>query len=124
MKKKTVVALAAGSAAAGVLLAALDARLAVRHYVVESEKVEAPIRLAVLTDLHACKYGKNQNDLLRAVAAQDPDLVVLCGDIVDDHPRLEEWRALRTIKKLAERWPVYYASGNHEYRTGRRPAGP
>lgn len=119
MKKKTVAALAAGSAAAGILLAALDVRLAVRHYTVESEKVEAPIRLAVLTDLHACRYGKNQKDLLKAVAEQDPDLVVMCGDIVDDEPRMEEWRALLTIQKLAERWPVYYASGNHEYRTGR-----
>ena len=119
MKKKTVAALAAGSAAAGILLAALDVRLAVRHYTVESEKVEVPIRLAVLTDLHACGYGKNQKDLLKAVAEQDPDLVVMCGDIVDDEPRMEEWRALLTIQKLAEHWPVYYASGNHEYRTGR-----
>ena len=60
MKKKTVAALAAGSAAAGILLAALDVRLAVRHYTVESEKVEVPIRLAVLTDLHACGYGKTR----------------------------------------------------------------
>ena len=32
---------------------------------------------------------------------------------------MEEWRALLTVKRLADRWPVYYASGNHEYRTGR-----
>lgn len=110
----------AGGIAAGLLLwAGLDTRLAVRYYTVESEKVEEPVRLAVLTDLHACKYGKNQQDLLKAVAAQDPDLVLLCGDIVDDEPRMPEERALFTVKKLAEQWPVYYASGNHEYRTGR-----
>lgn len=119
MKKRTAALLAAGGAAAGLLLAALDVRLAVRYYVVESEKVDAPIRLAVLTDLHACRYGTNQKNLLDAVEEQDPDLVLLCGDMVDDEPRMEEWRALFTIKKLAERWPVYYASGNHEYRTGR-----
>ncbi len=120
MKKRTKKLLLAGGVAAGALLcAALDSRLAIRAYVVESEKVEAPLRLAVLTDLHACRYGKNQAQLLAAVAAQRPDLVLMCGDIVDDEPRMEEWRALLTIKKLAERWPVYYASGNHEYRTGR-----
>lgn len=119
MKKRTAALLTAGSATAGILLAALDVRLAVRHYTVESEKVDGPIRLAVLTDLHACRYGKNQEQLVAAVAAQKPDLVVMCGDIVDDEPRMEEWRALLTVKKLADRWPVYYAAGNHEYRTGR-----
>ena len=119
MKKRTAALLTAGSATAGILLAALDVRLAVRHYTVESEKVDGPIRLAVLTDLHACRYGKNQEQLVAAVAAQKPDLVVMCGDIVDDEPRMEEWRALLTVKKLADRWPVYYASGNHEHRTGR-----
>lgn len=119
MKKRTAALLAAGGAAAGILLAALDVRLAVRKYTVGSEKVDAPIRLAVLTDLHACRYGSGQRDLLDAVAAQEPDLVLMCGDIVDDEPRMEEWRALLTIRELAKRWPVYYASGNHEYRTGR-----
>ncbi len=119
MKKRTAALLTAGSATAGILLAALDVRLAVPHYTVESEKVDGPIRLAVLTDLHACRYGKNQEQLVAAVAAQKPDLVVMCGDIVDDEPRMEEWRALLTVKKLADRWPVYYAAGNHEYRTGR-----
>ena len=119
MKKRTAALLTAGSATAGILLAALDVRLAVRHYTVKSEKVDGPIRLAVLTDLHACRYGKNQEQLVAAVAAQKPDLVVMCGDIVDDEPRMEEWRALLTVKRLADRWPVYYASGNHEHRTGR-----
>ena len=119
MKKRTAALLTAGGATAGILLAALDVRLAVRHYTVKSEKVDGPIRLAVLTDLHACRYGKNQEQLVAAVAAQKPDLVVMCGDIVDDEPRMEEWRALLTVKKLADRWPVYYAAGNHEYRTGR-----
>lgn len=120
MKKRTAALLAAGGTAAGILLAAaLDVRLAVRYYTVESDQVDSPIRLAVLTDLHACRYGKNQEQLVAAVAAQNPDLVLMCGDIVDDEPRMEEWRALLTVKKLADRWPVYYAVGNHEYRTGR-----
>ena len=120
MKKRTAALLTAGSATAGILLAAaLDVRLAVRYYRVESDQVDSPIRLAVLTDLHACRYGKNQEQLVAAVAAQNPDLVLMCGDIVDDEPRMEEWRALLTVKKLADRWPVYYAAGNHEYRTGR-----
>lgn len=120
VKKQTRNWMIAGGIAAGLLLVAgLDARLTIQHYAVESEKVEQAVRLAVLTDLHSCKYGQNQQDLLDAVADQDPDLVLLCGDIVDDELWKEEWRALLTVKKLAEQCPVYYASGNHEYRTGR-----
>ena len=121
MTKKTKRTLALGlAAAAGVtLLAGLDARLAVRTYTIESEQVSTPVRLAVLTDLHACAYGEGQKNLLDAVAVQSPDLVLLCGDIVDDEPRMPEERALATVEALAEVWPVYYVTGNHEFWTDR-----
>ena len=121
MTKKTKRTLALGLAAvAGVtLLAGLDARLVVRTYAIESEQVSTPVRLAVLTDLHACAYGEGQKNLLDAVAVQCPDLVLLCGDIVDDDPRMPEERALATVEALAEVWPVYYVTGNHEFWTGR-----
>ena len=95
MKKRTKGVLAAALAAAGVfLLAGLDARLLVRAYTVESGRLTGPVRLAVLTDLHACAYGEGQRELLDAVAEQSPDLVLLCGDIVDDEPRTR-WRPWR-----------------------------
>ena len=77
------------------------------------------MRLAVLTDLHACAYGEGQRELLDAVAEQSPDLVLLCGDIVDDEPRMPEARALDTVEALAAVWPTYYVTGNHEFWTGR-----
>ena len=120
MKKRTKGVLAAALAAAGVfLLAGLDARLLVRAYTVESGRLTGPVRLAVLTDLHACAYGEGQRELLDAVAEQSPDLVLLCGDIVDDEPRMPEERALDTVEALAAVWPTYYVTGNHEFWTGR-----
>ena len=117
MKKRTKGVLAAALAAAGVfLLAGLDARLLVRAYTVESGRLTGPVRLAVLTDLHACAYGEGQRELLDAVAEQSPDLVLLCGDIVDDEPRMPEARALDTVEALAAVWPTYYVTGNHEAR--------
>ena len=119
MKKRTKGVLAAALAAAGVfLLAGLDARLLVRAYTVESGRLTGPVRLAVLTDLHACAYGEGQRELLDAVAEQSPDLVLLCGDIVDDEPRMPEARALDTVEALAAVWPTYYVTGNHEFWTG------
>lgn len=39
------------------LFAAFDLRLKTRHYAIESDKIHSPIRLALVTDLHSCKYG-------------------------------------------------------------------
>ena len=97
----------------------LDSGLTVQTYAVESAKVKEPVRLVLVTDLHSCDYGDGQRELLDAVEAQDPDLVLLGGDIVDDGPEMPEERALFTVEALAEQWPTYYVTGNHEYRTGR-----
>lgn len=120
LKKRSKKLLLAGGIAAALLVwAGLDTSLTVQTYTVESGKVEAPMRLALLTDLHSCDYGEGQRELLDAVEEQDPDLVLLGGDIVDDGPEMPEERALATVEALAERWPTYYVTGNHEYRTGR-----
>ena len=120
LKKRSKKLLLAGGIAAGLLVwAGLDTSLTVQIYTVESGKVEAPVRLTLLTDLHSCDYGEGQRELLDAVEEQDPDLVLLGGDIVDDGLEMPEERALATVEALAERWPTYYVTGNHEYRTGR-----
>lgn len=104
------------AAAVVLLLLALDNRLAVRRYTVESDKVTKPIRLAILSDLHSCAYGAGQRELLDAVAAEAPDLVLLPGDIVDDV--LPEDNAWTVLAALAESWPCCYVTGNHEWWSG------
>ena len=90
---------------------ALDARLSVRRYSLQSEKIDTDVRLAVLTDLHSCRYGDGQERLLSAVAEESPDAVLLVGDIVDDE--MPEERAWITLAALAECYPCYYVTGNH-----------
>lgn len=120
LKRRTKKLLLAGGIAAGLFVwMGLDSKLAVREYAVESEKIERAIRLLLLTDLHSCDYGEGQQELLDAAAAQQPDLVLLGGDIVDDEARMPEERALDTVEALAQRWPTYYVTGNHEFWSGR-----
>lgn len=45
----------------------LDQRLYLRHYILDSDKIQNPVRIALITDLHSCCYGKNQERLLTAV---------------------------------------------------------
>lgn len=98
------------------LPAAFDTRLRIAAYEVTSGEVSAPVRLAVLTDLHSCVYGEGQRTLLDAVAAQLPDAVLLGGDIVDDV--LPEGNAWTTVKALAQAYPCAYVTGNHEWWSG------
>ena len=95
-----------------------DARLAVRVYQVETDKVDSPLRLAALSDLHSCAYGENQAELLGALRdlRPQPDAVLLAGDIVDDE--LPEENAWSAVSQLAEAYPCFYVTGNHEWWSG------
>lgn len=116
MKRKRLTVIAVCVLFAILLLTALDSRLRVVTYEISSEKITAPVRLAVLTDLHSCDYGEGQRELLDAVAAQAPDAVALVGDIVDDV--LPEENAWTAVSALAAEWPCFYVTGNHEWWSG------
>lgn len=111
IKKKRIVCII------GILLILLvivcDSRLKTVFYEVSSDKVNAPVRIALLTDLHSCRYGENQKNLLDAVQKQNPDVVLLGGDIFDDNGSYNN--AELTVRQLAEQYPCYYVTGNHEY---------
>lgn len=95
------------------VLIACDARLKTVVYTVESDKVDESIRLALLTDLHSCRYGGGQKTLLDAVDEAKPDIVLLGGDIFEDDGDYEHTQV--TLKHLADKYPCYYVTGNHEY---------
>ena len=90
-----------------------DQRLIVRTYLVQSDKIAAPVRMVVVADYHGCNYG---DDLLPAIEALRPDAVLLPGDIFDDDMPWAPSEAL--VRGLAARYPCYYVTGNHEYWSG------
>lgn len=97
-------------------LTALDQRLLVRRYTVETDELAVPVRLALITDLHSCDYGENQSDLIDAIAAQNPDVLLLGGDIFDDV--IDDTNTEQFLSGIAGRYPCYYVTGNHEYWSG------
>lgn len=102
--------------AALIAVLALDCRLAVRSYAVNADQIALPVRIALITDLHSCKYGKNQQKLISAVQEQAPDIVLLGGDIFDDKISNDHTEAF--IAGIAGDFPVYYVTGNHEHWAG------
>ncbi len=99
------------------LIFALDPRLLVRTYKIEDEKINAPIRIALITDLHSCRYGKKQANLIETVHQQAPDLIFLVGDIFDDI--LDDTNTKFFIEEITKQYPCYYVTGNHEYWAGK-----
>lgn len=89
--------------------------LVLRRYEVQTDKITfgSGVRIAVITDLHSHIFGENQQPLVSLIRKQQPDIIALVGDIVDDHaPDTGARLFLDGIRDIA---PVYYVSGNHEY---------
>lgn len=99
-----------------ILLAALDVRLKTVFYEVNSDEIQNPVRIALLTDLHSCKYGKGQKTLIDAIEEQKPTIVLLGGDICDDNIPNDNTEIL--LSAIADKYPCYYVTGNHEYWSG------
>lgn len=101
------------------------------NFTVSSDKVSRPLRLVFMSDLHAVTFEKPgdiaagsdpdgpNGKIVRAVEAIHPDAVLVGGDmIVSREARLEEdgWMdvSLDLMRRLASKFPVYLADGNHE----------
>ncbi len=82
-----------------------------RRYTVTSDKIENPVRIVHLSDLHGSIYGKDQSRLLKKIKAANPDIIVMTGDMVDDVA--DESGAYMLMESLSD-YPIYYVSGNHE----------
>ncbi|NDL66477.1 metallophosphoesterase [Anaerotalea alkaliphila] len=86
-----------------------------RRHVVETDSphIKSPVRIVLVTDLHSHIYGTGQGKLLERIAREEPDLLVLAGDIADDvAPDLGTVLFLEGIKGMA---PTFYVTGNHEW---------
>ncbi|MBR3834940.1 MAG: metallophosphoesterase [Lachnospiraceae bacterium] len=95
------------------ILISCDFRLKTVKYTIDSSKVENSFKIALITDLHGNTYGKNQSTLIDAIDKENPDVVLLGGDIFDDKIDYEE--SEETIAILSKKYKCYYVTGNHEY---------
>jgi len=96
-----------------IMIVACDMRLKSVVYIFDSPKIENPVKIAFISDLHGNWYGKNQKTLIKAIDKQNPDLVLFGGDIFDDKISYKE--SEETISILSKKYKCYYVSGNHEY---------
>lgn len=74
---------------------------------------DAGFKMVVISDLHDHEFGKDNEKLIRCVKEQDPEMIILDGDMLNEDSKSDEV-PVRLVKGLAEIAPVYYALGNHE----------
>lgn len=88
--------------------------LRVTNYQVDTPLEEA-LRIVHLSDLHSMQFGEENAKLIEKVAAQQPDIIVMTGDMLsmDDTPAEAE-ALCRLVAAMDAIAPVYYALGNHE----------
>ena len=97
--------------------AALDTGITVPVYEIFSDKVQSSVRIVLLTDFHSSSYGDKQQVLIDAIDEQNPDVILLAGDIAENvrpHKHTED-----LLEKLTSRYRCYYVVGNHEEWSGK-----
>lgn len=91
-------------------------RFVVREYQINSPLISRDLTAVLLADLHSCVYGENNADLLSAIDRVNPDYVFCAGDMMIARPEKDDSIATDFMGRTAEKYPVYYSLGNHEYR--------
>ena len=110
---------------------ALSQKLSVQRYVLSTEKLGSPVRLAIVADLHSTLYGESQDELIAAILQESPDAVLFVGDIVDDWLSEEPVRFL--FEALSPQCPCLrqprilvrpvQCNQSHDFRLWRHSAG-
>lgn len=90
--------------------------ITVSEYEIVSEKLPESFDgfvIVHLSDLHNKLFGENQKRLIKHVKAQNPDMIVITGDLIDsNHPDVE--KGLLLVEEAMKIAPVYFVTGNHD----------
>lgn len=82
----------------------------------QNEPQAESLRFVFVSDLHNHEFGFENQILLKEIEKINPDAVLIGGDTIVGKPRFPIDVACDFITAVAEKFPVYYANGNHEYR--------
>jgi len=79
----------------------------------KNKNIQNNVRLVLLSDLHGKSFGKGNKNLVKAVLAQKPDIILLAGDMYDEKCDTEAVNSLISGMREGCRH-IYYSFGNHE----------
>ena len=92
-------------------------RFVKREYECKSDKLKKEGTFVLLSDLHSKSFGKQNEKLLLAIEKENPDVILIAGDMYTSSAGEDNREIAAFVQKLAEMYPVYYGNGNHEQKT-------
>lgn len=83
---------------------------------ISSVKLSSNVRIAVISDLHATKYGISNSNIIDKVKKINPDIIFVLGDM---YTRKSKWNLIEIPINLMESlvnygYPVYFSAGDHD----------
>ncbi|MBE5960906.1 MAG: metallophosphoesterase [Lachnospiraceae bacterium] len=90
-----------------------------KDYTVTTQKKigEEGLKVAMISDLHykTTMDAEKLAKIAEEIEAKNPDLVVLCGDLVDESTTYEQMQeAFEVIGTIKSRYGTYFVYGNHD----------
>lgn len=88
-----------------------------KEYVLETDKQVGNLRIVLFADSHVGNTFSGEGFIkwVDRMQAEEPDIVVIAGDYVDDDTSKEDMiAACRALGTLETTYGVYYAFGNHD----------
>ncbi|MBE6634400.1 MAG: hypothetical protein E7620_08700 [Ruminococcaceae bacterium] len=83
----------------------------ITSYKIPCAKLQTPLRLALVSDIHDNPHGH----ILEALQRESPDLILVAGDLTDDEQiNNGAAQALAFLSECAAIAKTYYSLGNHE----------
>ena len=90
----------------------------VTHYEYQSNRLPKEFDgfvIAHISDLHNKKFGNEQRILLQKLSAENPDIIVMTGDMIDNTDMEHTMKFINGSTKIAQ---SFYVPGNHEAQSG------
>lgn len=118
MKKKRITAVVLAAAVLAGFCTWQNNDLTVSRSQVASGRIPAEFdgyTIVQVSDLHNKEFGDGQRRILSKIAEEDPDLIVITGDMIDSR-NTDVGVALEFARQAVELAPCYYVPGNHENR--------
>lgn len=83
---------------------------------IKSDKLVSPVRIVVISDLHASSHGISNKRIIGKIRRSKPDIVTVLGDMYttgSSHDKVDI--AVDLIQDIAdENYPVYVVTGEHD----------
>ena len=83
------------------------------YYRLFSDKLKDSLKMVVIADIHQTYFGEDNCELMEAVKAEEPDIIIMAGDCINNRDPDIDY-IVELCEELVEIAPVYFGLGNHE----------